>query len=346
MKERIYSIDFLRGLMAISVMIYHYISWMQGGLDATSVWSRFGIYAVTIFYFVSGFSMSYAYWENKHFNIKKYTLSRFFRIAPLFYVVSLVFVAYQILAFGEVDLYKLFLNFTFLFSIVEPSSYFSTGAWSIGNEMFFYCVFAFIVMSKNKLGTLVVLTLISFLILIYFRTNSIAANETLSSQWNVYIHPFNHLLTFLIGCLAYFIYKNYYKLLLKYKLSFGVLGLLIFYIPISGDRVNLVVGINSLLLLLSSFCIFMFFVYLNEYSVFRAKWASFLGDISYSIYLVHPVCWFVIERIFFEPKTTFGLFVFWFCAIVFSLITCLLTYFLIEKPGINFGKKLTKNGIK
>ena len=340
MNERVYSLDTLRGVMALVVMIYHYNSWLYDGLDSSNILSRFGIYAVTIFYFISGFSMMYGYWEKNKFYLKGYIIRRFFRIAPLFYMMSLIFISYQLLTEGHIDIYKAFLNFTFLFSLIDPSAYYSTGAWSIGNEMFFYCVFALILYLRKSFKILISITLISLLAFILFRTYFIDTNKALSSQWYIYISPLNHIFTFLVGCLSYFIFKNYMGLLLKYKFLLIPFSFVIFLMPIYGDRVNLVKGFDGLLLLISCYTIFLLFLSLKQSEVFNNKIAIYLGDISYSIYLVHPACWFVIKKFFPRPFGFLDSIIFWFFCVFFTLLVCSLTYFFVEKPGINFGKKI------
>lgn len=65
--NRVESLDYLRGLMALSVVIYHYISWsMSTGSSVDVIGSQFilgklGIYAVSIFYILSGVSLAYIY---------------------------------------------------------------------------------------------------------------------------------------------------------------------------------------------------------------------------------------------------------------------------------------------
>lgn len=339
--KRIYSIDVLRGLMATSVMVYHYSSWLFGGLDASNIWSRFGIYAVTIFYFISGFSLMFVYWHKKEFDFKLYMRKRFFRLAPLFYFVSILFLSYSVFKTGELDFSKLLLNFTFLFSVIEPSAYYSTGAWSIGNEMFFYTVLALILYTKSRFKSYVLISFISLVFFIVYRYIYLQVDTSLSSQWYIYINPLNHLFTFLIGCGTYFLYHNYSHFFKfnSFKLILLLVSSLFFFANFSGDRINLVVGIEALLLLFSSYCLFLLFISLNDFRLFSTRLAVYLGDISYSIYLVHPLCWFFIERFLSPPVTLFEFIVFWFTSITFTLLVCTFTYNYIEKPGIKFGHK-------
>jgi peptidoglycan/LPS O-acetylase OafA/YrhL len=48
--NRIEGLDWLRGLMAIGIMSYHYFSWKFGAIELENPLGRLGIYGVSIFY--------------------------------------------------------------------------------------------------------------------------------------------------------------------------------------------------------------------------------------------------------------------------------------------------------
>jgi peptidoglycan/LPS O-acetylase OafA/YrhL len=67
----------------------------------------------------------------------------------------------------------------------------------------------------------------------------------------------------------------------------------------------------------------------------------FLGDISYSLYLVHiPVGYFVMDKVY-SPKTGFTLA--FILAVIASVVAAWLSYRYIETPGRNLGRKLLKH---
>jgi exopolysaccharide production protein ExoZ len=61
--KRLESLDYLRGLMAVSVMAFHYVSWSFVKPGADSLLGKLGIYAVSIFYILSGVSLSFVYFQ-------------------------------------------------------------------------------------------------------------------------------------------------------------------------------------------------------------------------------------------------------------------------------------------
>ncbi|MDC4571079.1 acyltransferase family protein, partial [Acinetobacter baumannii] len=83
--KRFESLDWLRGVMAFAIMIYHLISWEVFHPQAGNVLGNFGIYGVSIFFVLSGLSMGIVY--NKY--IKDFHTSivffvrRLFRLLPL-----------------------------------------------------------------------------------------------------------------------------------------------------------------------------------------------------------------------------------------------------------------------
>ena len=54
---RIQGLDYLRGLAAFGIMVFHYSSWTLGKFGANTLLSRIGIYGVSIFYVISGLTL-------------------------------------------------------------------------------------------------------------------------------------------------------------------------------------------------------------------------------------------------------------------------------------------------
>ena len=185
--DRIESLDYLRGIMALSVMIYHLTSWNLYHLDASTLLVRLGIYAVSIFFILSGLSIAIAY---SHFIIDlkssiAFYIRRIFRIWPLLWVCIIAVVFLYILEGREIlSLKILLLNFTTLFGFIAPTEYINTGAWSIGNEMVYYFLTPFFIYFYRK--SLIVgnmLVLLSFFITIYFAFFYLDPSKSLASQW-------------------------------------------------------------------------------------------------------------------------------------------------------------------
>jgi len=81
MTQRVHSLDWLRGMMAVSIMLYH----MSGQTDTGTLLGKLGIYGVCIFFILSGLSMAIAYDAALHGfrGAAEFVVRRLFRIWPL-----------------------------------------------------------------------------------------------------------------------------------------------------------------------------------------------------------------------------------------------------------------------
>lgn len=81
LNDRLEPLDWLRGLMALSIMLYHFGPWH----DAAHPIGRLGIYGVSIFFILSGLSMAIAY--DRYIcdvpSSVSFFIRRLFRIWPL-----------------------------------------------------------------------------------------------------------------------------------------------------------------------------------------------------------------------------------------------------------------------
>ncbi len=136
--NRLYNLDYLRGLAAFGIMIYHYISWCFGRYSAQDYMGRVGVYGVAVFYVLSGLTLFHVYHKEMvptWLQIKHFFKKRIFRIFPLLWIVTIISV---IISAKMPNLIHLFLNLSGLFGFFAWDITFSGGVWSIGNELVFY----------------------------------------------------------------------------------------------------------------------------------------------------------------------------------------------------------------
>lgn len=190
--KRIESLDYLRGAMAVSVMLYHYLGGMQRTFDSDSLCGRLGVYAVVTFYVLSGLSLTIVYGDRfrNPADYRAYVTKRLLRIAPLFSVVVTLVVLLGVIRNRvgldegfSINVWQLFLNYSLLFGFVKPDAYLPTGAWSIGNEMVFYAFLPILIVLGRKgrawaLGQAIVLS-VPF---VYFAFVAITPTATLASR--------------------------------------------------------------------------------------------------------------------------------------------------------------------
>lgn len=352
--NRVESLDYLRGLMALSVVIYHYTSWsMSSGSSVDVIGSQFllgklGIYAVSVFYILSGISLAYIYdgkiSSTRH--VAAFAVKRVFRIFPLFWIAvtcMLVFNWLTTIINGQVydfPYYKAFLNYTLLFGFIEPTAYLSTGAWSIGNELVFYAILCLTYLISSTYKYLFPLIVImSIAVGAYFAFSTIDSTLPLSEQWPTYINPFNQLFLFMCGAAVgkYAPRMNIKSAPLLLIAIFTACSF-IFY-PVYGDKINLVSGFNRMVI--SAICVlFVFSLYkLNpSYDNLATNALRKLGEISYSIYLMHPI---VAIPVTFAAKrlglsSGYGYAASFVCVMIVGFIT----YYMIEKPMMRVGANI------
>lgn len=346
--RRIEGLDYLRGAMALAVMIYHYVSWSSGYVDSSYLLGKLGIYAVSMFYILSGLSLGLVYYGrvNNANDIGSFLIKRVFRILPLFWLVLSASFAmdYMSSLFGgkefDPDLVKVFLNYSLLFGFVDPSAYFNVGAWSIGNEMVFYAILPLVfLLSCRSALVLPVVVIASVAVGFYFAAYRLDSGSTLAEQWAVYVNPFNQIFLFMGGVALGVYGKNFNIKSLAASLLL-VLSFLVFYLyPVSGDTIAIVTGAERFVL---SFCCMAFVAgvyFLNPtFKAFPARILGFFGSACYSIYLLHPLVAKVVVTI--STKIGFGSIVGYTASVFVTLAVSWIVFRYLEKPMMNTGKKV------
>jgi exopolysaccharide production protein ExoZ len=299
--KRIYNLDYLRGFAAIGIMLYHFTMWSSYSeftADAFNV--RVGIFFVNIFYILSGLTLYLVY--NKHLGDSKtevyqYLKKRLFRIFPLFWVVTIVSI---VISRKIPDCIILFLNLTGLFGFIKWDATYSIVAWSIGNEIVFYFLFpVFLFFFRFYKKIFIIICIITFLIFCHFTFFQLNNNIHFILQWKIYTNPLNHLFYFIIGILMAIFFE---KIIIpsKFLISLLLLSILLFiYYPTSGNVSNLVTGVTRIVFLIIISTIVLCF-YKLEINLHKSIHYSFLflGEVSYSIYLLHPIVFTGARQIF------------------------------------------------
>lgn len=321
--KRLYSLDYLRGLAALGIMIYHYSSGICSR-SADTFMGRLGVYGVAVFYILSGLTLFHVYHENMTptwQEVKSFFKKRFFRIFPLLWIITIIAV---LVSRKTPDFFHLFLNLSGLFGFVAWDITFSGGVWSIGNELVFYVFFpVFIYLSHKSQGWFWLLGIVIFSVFIFFAFVKFYSGMPFSQEQNAYFNPLNNLFLFfggfVIGKFIGQINISFAILLLIFLTGFG---LFIFY-PAFGKRIDLIMGVNRLVFTFSSFLICIAFYKLSyKMPDFIHKPFTLLGESSYSIYLIHPL----VMKI---NKMVLGVYSipYFYILIISIILTLMLSYF-------------------
>lgn len=197
---RVHQLDYLRGLMALAIMLYHHFSWayVNESFESDSTLWLIGIYGVSVFYVISGLAL-YIVYKNKLqlSSTPSFFIKRVFRILPLLCLSILL----NMYLFDLSPVFrKVFLNMTGLFGFFDHAAYITSGSWSIGNEIVFYTVFPILIFPRkiNKYA-IEIIFIITLLIASCLAFNTLNNKESLSNVWPDYINPFNQLFLFIGG---------------------------------------------------------------------------------------------------------------------------------------------------
>ena len=289
--DRFYLLDIARGVAATAVAIFHYklfyaynlssenlVTENQPFYDYIKLVYEHGWIAVQFFFLLSGFIFFKLYLnkiKNKNISFYNFLILRISRLYPLhFLTLMIVLVLYFFLKSYDfinpirADLKHFFYN---LLLIHEwgLSSYasFNEPSWSISVEFLMYVIFFYLALKTN---------IIFFSFLIIF-ASSILFFKFKFLGYGGYC--------FFVGGLSYILIENF-KVNQKNKVLF-----LCFMILVSGN-ILFFFNENSILNKIISLTIFfpgiINLLYLtNSYMPKIGKRLSFIGDISYSIYLIH-----------------------------------------------------------
>lgn len=240
---------------------------------------RFGTFGVELFFVISGFVIMNSV---RKYDLREFLLRRLIRIYPLFAAFTLVFFAVS----WATDFHShsgqsaptveaALLNLTFL-NIYLGSPALSPNAWSLTFEANFY-IFAGIACLFLRKRLIGVIMLLSLGMIAFLMTFPIATY-------------------FVVGCLLYAV-RGLQPSSFPRSLQFAVLAA---WCVLAATIDHETVSVLSIVLIAAS-GIFFFVVTVPE-GIFAGlsylKWISFLGTISYSMYLAHPYAYFPLRLLF------------------------------------------------
>jgi exopolysaccharide production protein ExoZ len=334
---RYLSLDVLRGLAAFGIMIYHYATWTFGHFQASNPLGRFGVYGVSIFYILSGLTLALIYPYSSLKGLKylsKFYLKRFFRLFPLLWIILLInVIVYQ----NRFNISDIVLVFTGLFSVLKWDATTPLGFWSIGNELFFYMIFPCIMylISLNKIRACVGIFILFLIIHLFFSYKMYGFSIYYSIDW-IYKNPLNQVFYFVLGILIANV-SQYINISSKILVAILLIALILFcFYPIRGTQFNLFIGNPRLIMtFISCLIVFCFFkLEFEKYPKFIKYLFKTLGDVSYSLYLIHGLVWSFF--VFLSIKISFVIPL----SILFSLVSSFLLHYYFEIPIKNWGYTL------
>jgi len=297
---RIEQLTFTRFIAAISIVIYHYGdgSSLFNNEMVSFIFNHANI-GVSYFFILSGFVMIIAYSNNKKINFITYLKNRFARVYPVYFLA--IVLTLLIYLFKDISFNDLFLNITMLQAwLPDKALTVNYPGWSLSVELFFYISFPilFNYFYKDGYKKTTTIFIISFwflsqLVFHYFlKENSLNLNPY--SKSDVYYNPLLHFNEFLIGNLAGLFFLN--KLDLKtgnysiHIILLIIVLLLFLKFPFGLEYHN---GFLSIV-----FVPLIILISLNRgilNNILNRKLFIFLGEISFSIYILQRPVWKLIS---------------------------------------------------
>lgn len=348
MGDKLSSIQILRGIAASLVVFlhilasidtyYHYsiissyptlAAFLESGVDVFFVISGFIMFAVTHNKFGQGYAWIF---------IKK----RAFRVLPLYWAFTFLYVTLLLIipsAFNtsSFDLLKLIQSLFFIphFNNSGDVMPVVSVGWTLNFEMYFYLCFAIALLFSQKIGLLFALIIIAFGL----------AFQQLSGLNHVAFSIISNslILEFLMGVLASVLYFQFYTNKEQFSITFNckkknlfgslaLILLIIYWLVLYKSLIVLQLprfilwGMPSVLLLI---------VFISFEPLIKSwKGGVFVGDISYSLYLIQVFTLPVVIKIAMLTSLNSLLFIIFVgcCQYAISIISATWSYKLIEIP--------------
>lgn len=290
--RRLQGVQVLRGLAAVAVALFHASLTLAqpkyGGRIAFGGWMGWGDVGVDVFFILSGFIILHAHRADigQPKRWAHYIYRRASRIYPIYWILTSALLLTVAVGFGGAS--KLFSFWDYLtsyllvrFSDVAPPV---GTAWTLFHEILFYALFSLLLLNR-RIG-LVVMALWLGAILWTFNPDGGTFTGVFTSLFNLY---------FFLGMSAFLIWKHGR---LPARLTCGLAGLLFLTFIVLDHAVGrfqapylrLLVAPGAVLLLVGLSALD------REKRASYPAWLLFLGNASYSIYLLHYELYAALAR--------------------------------------------------
>ncbi|MBL1209499.1 acyltransferase [Geminocystis sp. GBBB08] len=374
MKKQFITIQAFRGLAAILVVTRHatLISQDKFGQDFMGgIFAQGGI-GVDFFFVLSGFIMLLIHFKDlgQSKKVTSFAIKRLIRIYPIYWIITILCLPFFFLSISEEKSFNgdwgYIIN-SFLLIPQEKLPLLSPG-WTLTHELYFYILVALLIYfwkSKIVRGILFIIVFGSLYKALFdfsgtwdykYRTYQtiLDSNFLLSFMFSRYN------LEFFAGCLSGFLAykyilaieesrgdneKNITKMN-KLKFIFSLLSVIFLIIfLISPDSLTLIYKNKILIVLYYSFVVGILLsvsTIMENLTNFKTSYfLKFLGDASYSIYLVHYPALFLFAKILFLIKleNILGSTVTMYLIVLLALAVSIAIYLYIELPVWNWSKK-------
>lgn len=338
--------------MMVVLFHLHHLSSLALPSWASAVGTHFG-FGVHLFFVISAFALMHTLKVHARESwIRDYLVKRFFRIAPLFYLMLVVYLAFfSVKGWALPDGRTILLSIFFVFNFVPGKEEGIVWAsWTIGVEMIFYAVLPVVLAVTKSVRGFLVLFVGSVLVSFLSRYSLESSGGVLAKY--AYAAFISNAGIFAAGLLACAVFRriNEAELAVRMRasrvLGMGLLALVVLlFTPVAvlllgpGRPDSYVWGtVFGTLVLWQAFA---------PARILSNRVMVWIGERSYSVYLLHPILIILMAPVnkwlyqSIEPLLGNG--AFFVCAVV-TLATLLaasaVSYRFVEAPGMALGRRL------
>lgn len=353
-------IDALRGYAILGVVFVHTSQWILPSSALMSDIASQGARGVQLFFLVSALTLflSLASRQAKERRpLVNFAVRRFFRIAPMFYVGIVVYLAYygfspRYWAPEGIEWWSLPLTALFLHGWhPETITAVVPGGWSIAAEMTFYLLIPFLFYLLKTIKTTLII-LVASILLNWILSGAVASllsphyaeDQQYLVEGFTFFWFFSQLPIFITGILLYHLVRR----LDGYRSRRVGLCLVLFGISLIGAFIAMdtykLVSLGHIFYGFA-FLLFSLGLYLYPPRILVNMVMQSLGRISYSVYLTHFAVIAILRDFILKGGQQEGD---WHLLIGFLLVLGLaaavssISYRLVEKPGIALGAALVR----
>lgn len=246
---------------------------------------------VSFFFILSGFVMIVAYQQYQHIGFGHYMQKRFARIYPVYILAVVIYFFYVIAKRMEMDYSGLLMNVLMMQSWVPGYALsFNTPGWSLVVEMFFYLSFPFLfnhIYRKYSIRQLLIpvfaIFVASQLVHHLLQTSSFYQGYGTPSHDLAFYFPLMHFNEFLLGNLAglFFVSKR-----LEGNYDWLIMLLMVIYVTVLRFDTGISYHNGMMAFVFVPLILSIAYNKGRITQLFNMKALVFLGEISYSIYIL------------------------------------------------------------
>jgi peptidoglycan/LPS O-acetylase OafA/YrhL len=347
-------VDALRGIAILGVIMVHANPYEEVGGVLRNV-IKDGTMGVQLFFMASAFTLFLSF-KNRQGKektpIKNFFIRRFFRIAPMYYL-GIIYYLFQD-GFGarywlgdatHISVFNIISNITFLHGF-NPYWINSLvpGGWSIAVEMTFYAILPFLFLKIKNLNQafnfFTISVIIRFIFHIALYKLHVIGSELLW-YWYLFFYFPSQLPIFSLGIMMYFIILEKEKITCISGKSLLIFSLLLLSQLLTGTEIFL----PNHILFGIGFLIFGIAISRYKSKIFVNPIITYIGRISFSMYLVHFAVLYWMEKlnfINFVSGEVLNFTIRFFIVILVTAVISTVSYKWIEIPFQNMGRKVIK----